>query len=73
MGQIIISDTGNGIPSDELQQIFEPFYRVNKSRSRKTGGVGLGLSIVKTIIEKHGWKISADSTWGEGSSFTITL
>ncbi|MDG0810351.1 sensor histidine kinase [Cohnella rhizosphaerae] len=71
VGQIIISDSGNGIPSDELQQIFEPFYRVNKSRSRKTGGVGLGLSIVKTIIEKHGWKISVDSVLGKYSVFTI--
>ncbi|MBJ6360378.1 sensor histidine kinase [Paenibacillus sp. GCM10012307] len=73
VGQIIISDTGNGIPSDELQQIFEPFYRVNKSRNRKTGGVGLGLSLVKTIIEKHGWKISVDSIAGLGSAFTITF
>lgn len=73
LGKIIISDTGNGIPTDELQQIFEPFYRVNKSRSRKTGGAGLGLSIVKTIIEKHGWKISVDSELEKGSVFTITL
>lgn len=73
IGQIIISDIGNGIPADELQQIFEPFYRVNKSRSRKAGGAGLGLSIVKTIIEKHGWKISVDSVLGHGSTFTITL
>lgn len=72
VGQISISDTGNGIYSDELLQIFEPFYRVNKSRSRKTGGVGLGLSIVKTIIEKHGWKITVDSTFGQGSVFTIS-
>lgn len=72
-GKIIISDTGNGIPTDELQRIFEPFYRVNKSRSRKTGGVGLGLSIVKTIIEKHRWNISVDSVFGQGTTFTITL
>lgn len=73
VGQIIITDTGHGIPDDELQQIFEPFYRVNKSRSRKTGGAGLGLSIVKAIIEKHGWKISVDSVLGQGSTFTITF
>ena len=72
LGKIVVSDTGSGIPSDELQQIFEPFYRVNKSRSRKTGGAGIGLSIVKAIVEKHGWKISVDSELGRGSSFTIT-
>lgn len=73
LGKIRITDTGSGIPADELQQIFEPFYRVNKSRSRKTGGAGLGLSIVKTIVEKHGWKISVDSILGQGSIFTITF
>jgi len=73
VGQIIVTDTGNGIPEDEMQQIFEPFYRVNKSRSRKAGGAGLGLSIVKTIIEKHGWEISVDSVLEKGSTFTITF
>lgn len=73
VGQIIITDIGNGIPADELEQIFEPFYRVNKSRSRKEGGAGLGLSIVKTIVEKHGWEISVDSRLGRGSVFTISL
>jgi signal transduction histidine kinase len=71
VGMITITDTGNGIPAYELQQIFEPFYRVSKSRSRKTGGAGLGLSIVKTIIEKHGWKVSVNSELGEGSTFSI--
>jgi len=73
VGRIIITDMGNGIPAEELEQIFEPFYRVNKSRSRKESGAGLGLSIVKTIVEKHGWKISVDSTLGQGSIFTISL
>ena len=72
IGQIIITDTGNGIPAEELEQIFEPFYRVNKSRSRKEGGAGLGLSIVKTIVEKHGWEISIDSKLGQYSTFTIS-
>ncbi|GKU26792.1 sensor histidine kinase [Clostridium folliculivorans] len=71
VGKITIKDTGNGIPAYELQHIFEPFYRVSKSRSRKTGGAGLGLSIVKTIVEKHGWKVSVNSELGEGSTFTI--
>lgn len=73
IGKIKITDTGSGIPKDEIQHIFEPFYRVNKSRSRKTGGAGLGLSIVKTIIEKHGWKIDVDSVLEVGSVFTITF
>jgi signal transduction histidine kinase len=73
MGQIIIADTGLGIPAGELQKIFEPFYRVNKSRSRKTGGAGLGLSIVKTIAEKHGWQMSVDSEVDLGSTFTLTF
>lgn len=73
IGKIIISDTGKGIPEDELQQIFEPFYRVNKSRSRKTGGAGLGLSIVKAVVERHGWVISASSVLGQGSAFVIML
>lgn len=71
--EISFKDTGNGIPQDELSLIFEPFYRVNKSRSRKTGGAGLGLSVVKTIIERHGWSISARSTVGTGTEFIIHL
>ena len=73
LGKIKITDTGSGIPSEELEYIFEPFYRVNKSRSRKNGGAGLGLSIVKTIIERHGWKITVDSVLGQGTIFTITF
>lgn len=73
IGQIIVRDTGIGIPADELPQIFEPFYRVNKSRSRKEGGAGLGLSLVKTIVEKHGWKISVSSIPGEGSAFIMSF
>lgn len=69
--KVIVSDTGMGIPQDEIPHIFEPFYRVNKSRSRKTGGAGLGLSIVKAMIEKHGWEITVNSTLGAGSTFTI--
>jgi len=73
VGRIVVSDTGHGIPTEELQHIFEPFYRVNKSRSRKTGGAGLGLSIVKAVVEKHGWEISVDSELEKGSTFTITF
>lgn len=70
-GAIRIQDTGIGIPQEDLPHIFEPFYRVNKSRARKTGGAGLGLAMVKAIIERHGWSISADNTVGEGTGFVI--
>lgn len=73
IGQIIIRDTGIGISAGELPYIFDPFYRVDKSRSRKEGGAGLGLSLVKTIVEKHGWKISVSSVLGLGSAFTISF
>lgn len=73
MGTIRISDTGIGIPAEHLSRIFEPFYRVNQSRSRKLGGAGLGLSVVKTIVERHGWNISVDSTAGTGTEFQIKL
>ena len=72
-GTIRVRDTGIGIPPEELPHIFEPFYRVNKSRSRKTGGAGLGLAVVKAIIERHGWSISADSTPDVGTEFIIRL
>lgn len=71
--EIRIQDTGNGIPQEDLPLIFEPFYRVNKSRSRKTGGAGLGLSVVKTIMERHGWDISVQSAVGIGTNFIIRL
>lgn len=71
--EIRIQDTGNGIPQEELPLIFEPFYRVNKSRSRKTGGAGLGLSVVKAIIERHGWDISVSSAVAAGTEFLIRL
>lgn len=57
--QIIFADDGVGIPQEHLQDIFERFFRLEKSRSRATGGLGLGLSIVKEIIQAHGWKIAA--------------
>lgn len=70
---IKISDEGVGIPPDQLPYIFERFYRVDKSRSRESGGAGLGLSIVQSLIQAHGGTISADSTPGCGATFTITL
>jgi signal transduction histidine kinase len=70
---IKVSDTGVGIPQEDLPHIFDRFYRVDKARSRETGGTGLGLSIVKQMILLHGGNITAASTEGKGSTFTIEL
>lgn len=68
-----IKDTGVGIPEDALDHIFERFYRVDKARSRKSGGSGLGLSIVRSMVERNGGTIYATSTVGEGTVFTLTI
>jgi two-component system phosphate regulon sensor histidine kinase PhoR len=70
---IAIQDRGIGIPKDDLPHIFERFYTVNKAHSRRLGGAGLGLSIVKTIIEKHEGAISVASVIGQGTTFTILI
>jgi len=71
--RITIQDSGKGIPPDDLPYIFERFYRVDKSRDRKTGGLGLGLAIVRKIIELHGGTIKAESVLNEGSTFYIVI
>ncbi len=71
--QILISDTGIGIPKEHHSRLFERFYTVDKSRSRKVGGTGLGLSIVKHIIQLHKGTISIDSSAGKGTQFIIKL
>ena len=68
---IEIRDTGMGIPDEALDHIFERFYRVDKARSRSTGGSGLGLSIVRNIIRRNHGKIHVDSTVGSGTTFTL--
>ena len=73
MIQVSVADTGEGIPEADLQHIFERFYRVDKSRTRSTGGTGLGLTITKRLVEAHGGEITAASAPGSGSTFTFTL
>ncbi len=68
-----ISDTGMGIAEQDLTQIFEPFYRVEPSRSRELGGSGLGLAIAKSIVERHRGHISMESVLGRGSVVTVAL
>jgi two-component system, OmpR family, phosphate regulon sensor histidine kinase PhoR len=72
-GKIIIRDTGIGIPHEDIQRIFERFYRVDKARSRAVGGTGLGLAIVKHIVEAHGSKIEVKSEPEKGSEFSFRL
>jgi signal transduction histidine kinase len=70
---IQVSDTGTGIPQEDLDHIFDRFFRVEKSRSRDRGGSGLGLAIVRKIVEDHGGAVSVESTMGEGSTFYVVL
>ena len=71
--EITVRDTGIGIAESDRQRIFDRFYRVDKARSRALGGAGLGLSIVRWIVEVHGGDIRIDSTPGGGSTFTVDL
>lgn len=71
--EVLIVDTGIGIPSKDLARIFERFYRVDKSRSRKIGGTGLGLSIVKHVLQSIDGKLEISSKLGMGTSFKIIL
>ena len=71
--EVSVTDTGEGIPAEDLPNIFERFYRVDKSRTRATGGTGLGLTITKRLVEAHGGRIEAHSELGQGSRFVFTL
>jgi len=68
-----VRDNGEGIEKQNISRLFERFYRVDKSGSRDEGGSGLGLSIVKHIIERHNEKIYVESEFGKGSEFSFTL
>jgi len=72
-GLVRIKDTGIGIPKEEQKKIFERFYRTDKSRSRETGGVGLGLSIAEWIVRAHHGRIEVESELYKGSTFTVYL
>jgi two-component system, OmpR family, sensor histidine kinase SenX3 len=71
--EVTVSDQGVGIPSSELERVFERFYRIDRARSRETGGTGLGLSIVKHVASIHGGDVRVWSVEGQGSTFTIRL
>ena len=70
---IQVSDTGMGVPEDAIPHLFERFYRVDKARARKTGGSGLGLSIVRNMLERNNGSICVSSVLGEGTVFTVNL
>ncbi len=71
--RVAVSDTGIGIPNDQLERIFERFYRVNGHPTRRFGGSGLGLALVKKAVEVHGGRVWAESQVGQGSTFFFTL
>jgi len=70
---VVVTDQGVGIPPEEVERIFERFYRVDPARARSTGGTGLGLSIVKHVAASHGGQVRVWSVEGEGSTFTLSL
>jgi two-component system sensor histidine kinase VicK len=70
---IRVTDDGPGIPERDIPSLFEPFFRVDRSRSKKTGGYGPGLSISKRIVEVHGGTIAVHNNRERGTSFVITL
>jgi signal transduction histidine kinase len=71
--QVDVIDTGEGIAPEDLPHLFDQFYRVEKSRSRATGGAGLGLAIARGIVEAHGGHIQVDSQFGKGTTFSFVL
>jgi two-component system, OmpR family, sensor histidine kinase CiaH len=70
---VTVHDTGIGIGEQELERVFERFYRADEARNRQAGGVGLGLAIARELVMRHGGRISVESTEGAGSTFTIQL
>jgi signal transduction histidine kinase len=70
---ITVTDTGSGIAPEDLPHVFDRFYRADRSRNRATGGSGIGLAIVKQLVEAHGGRVWAESELGKGSRFSFTL
>jgi signal transduction histidine kinase/ActR/RegA family two-component response regulator len=73
LAKLSVTDSGNGIPRGSLQKVFDAFYRVESEQGREVKGFGLGLSIVKTLIELHGGQVTVESEEGKGTSFHVTL
>jgi signal transduction histidine kinase len=71
--QVTVEDDGPGLPPDELERIFEPFYRVEDSRNRETGGTGLGLPIARNILRAHGGDVVLGNRAGGGARAVVTL
>jgi two-component system sensor histidine kinase SenX3 len=71
--EFTVKDFGLGIPSRDLDRVFERFYRVDRARSRDTGGTGLGLAIVRHVANNHGGDVSVTSIEGEGSTFSLKI
>jgi signal transduction histidine kinase len=68
-----VADDGPGIPESEMENVFKPFFRLDRSRSRQTGGAGLGLSIVKSVVDAHQGRIAMFNRPGGGLSVRVTL
>jgi signal transduction histidine kinase len=71
--QFVVQDSGVGVPTDQLDKIFQSFYQVDNSSTREFGGAGLGLAIVKSYVEGHGGKVRVQSELGQGSRFEVML
>jgi signal transduction histidine kinase len=73
MGEISVRDTGSGIPADQLQKIFNPFFSTKQADAQGQGGTGLGLSLCRDIVEAHRGRIRVESAVGKGTMFTLRL
>ncbi|MBX3274061.1 MAG: response regulator [Sandaracinaceae bacterium] len=71
--ELVVSDTGTGIPADELDRVFERFHRIEGARGRSFEGTGIGLALVRELVELHGGSVRVESALGRGSTFTVTV